>query len=84
MTKIQINHGTNPLFLCYSECVPSEYGALFTNQIFLLNLSCSGFGFVTYRTVEAAKKAIDDPNKMLGVSRIMHDSFPLLLVVFRE
>ncbi|KAK4432164.1 UBP1-associated protein 2C [Sesamum alatum] len=25
-----------------------------------------GFGFVTYRTVEAAKKAIDDPQKMLG------------------
>ncbi|URE39308.1 hypothetical protein MUK42_07657 [Musa troglodytarum] len=25
-----------------------------------------GFGFVTYRTVEAAKKAIDDPNKTLG------------------
>lgn len=29
---------------------------------------CSGFGFVTYRTVEAAKKAIDDPQKTLGVS----------------
>ncbi|KAM3738309.1 hypothetical protein ACB098_09G122600 [Castanea mollissima] len=26
-----------------------------------------GFGFVTYKTVEAAKKAIDDPNKILGV-----------------
>ncbi|KAJ8900108.1 hypothetical protein K2173_024224 [Erythroxylum novogranatense] len=25
-----------------------------------------GFGFVTYRTAEAAKKAIDDPQKMLG------------------
>ncbi|CAL9041485.1 UBP1-associated protein 2C [Musa acuminata AAA Group] len=25
-----------------------------------------GFGFVTFRTVEAAKKAIDDPNKTLG------------------
>ncbi|RRT48216.1 hypothetical protein BHM03_00026257 [Ensete ventricosum] len=25
-----------------------------------------GFGFVTYKTVEAAKKAIDDPNKTLG------------------
>lgn len=25
-----------------------------------------GFGFVTYKTVEAAKKAIDDPNKILG------------------
>ncbi|PIN20010.1 putative RNA-binding protein SEB4 (RRM superfamily) [Handroanthus impetiginosus] len=25
-----------------------------------------GFGFVTYKTVEAAKKAIDDPQKMLG------------------
>lgn len=29
---------------------------------------CSGFGFVTYKTVEAAKKALDDPQKMLGVS----------------
>lgn len=29
---------------------------------------CSGFGFVTYKTVEAAKKAIDDPIKILGVS----------------
>ncbi|KAF5737337.1 UBP1-associated protein 2C-like [Tripterygium wilfordii] len=27
-----------------------------------------GFGFVTYKTVEAAKKAIDDPQKTLGVS----------------
>ncbi|KAI5585744.1 hypothetical protein BDE02_06G165500 [Populus trichocarpa] len=25
-----------------------------------------GFGFVTYKTVEAAKKAIDDPHKLLG------------------
>ncbi|XP_008777247.1 UBP1-associated protein 2C-like [Phoenix dactylifera] len=25
-----------------------------------------GFGFVTYKTAEAAKKAIDDPNKTLG------------------
>ncbi|KAJ0989772.1 hypothetical protein J5N97_008128 [Dioscorea zingiberensis] len=25
-----------------------------------------GFGFVTYKTVEAAKKALDDPNKSLG------------------
>lgn len=25
-----------------------------------------GFGFVTYKTVEAAKKALDDPQKMLG------------------
>ncbi|KAL3534196.1 hypothetical protein ACH5RR_002657 [Cinchona calisaya] len=25
-----------------------------------------GFGFITYRTVEAAKSAIDDPQKMLG------------------
>ncbi|KAK6126874.1 hypothetical protein DH2020_039397 [Rehmannia glutinosa] len=25
-----------------------------------------GFGFVTFKTVEAAKKAIDDPQKMLG------------------
>lgn len=25
-----------------------------------------GFGFVTYKTVEAARKAIDDPNKSLG------------------
>ncbi|GFP79811.1 ubp1-associated protein 2c [Phtheirospermum japonicum] len=25
-----------------------------------------GFGFVTYKTVEGAKKAIDDPQKMLG------------------
>lgn len=28
----------------------------------------SGFGFVTYKTVDASKRAIDDPNKMLGVS----------------
>ncbi|KAK8302743.1 hypothetical protein V6Z12_D04G106900 [Gossypium hirsutum] len=26
-----------------------------------------GFGFVTYKTTEAAKKAIDDPQKILGV-----------------
>lgn len=44
----------------------------------LPNLTCSGFGFVTYKTVEAAKKAIDDPNKTLGVSRIMHAAFLLL------
>ncbi|KAK9057691.1 hypothetical protein SSX86_022527 [Deinandra increscens subsp. villosa] len=25
-----------------------------------------GFGFITYKTLEAAKKAIDDPQKMLG------------------
>ncbi|XP_011004820.1 PREDICTED: UBP1-associated protein 2A-like [Populus euphratica] len=25
-----------------------------------------GFGFITYKTVEAAKKAIDDPHKLLG------------------
>lgn len=31
---------------------------------------CSGFGFVTYKTVEAAKKAIDDPQKFLGVSKL--------------
>ncbi|KAF5473351.1 hypothetical protein F2P56_009968 [Juglans regia] len=30
-----------------------------------------GFGFVTYRTVDAAKKAIDDPNKMLGGRNII-------------
>ena len=30
---------------------------------------CSGFGFVTFKTVEGAKRAIDDPQKMLGVSR---------------
>lgn len=47
----------------------------------LPNLTCSGFGFVTYKTVEAAKKAIDDPNKTLGVSRIMHATFLLLQVV---
>ncbi|XP_010257437.1 PREDICTED: glycine-rich RNA-binding protein-like isoform X2 [Nelumbo nucifera] len=29
------------------------------------NKSC-GFGFVTYKTVEAARKAIEDPNKILG------------------
>jgi len=28
---------------------------------------CSGFGFVTYKTVEAAKKALDDPERTLGV-----------------
>lgn len=28
----------------------------------------SGFGFVTYKTLDSAKRAIDDPNKMLGVS----------------
>ena len=31
---------------------------------------CSGFGFVTYKTVEAAKKAIDDPQKFLGVIKL--------------
>ncbi|EOY09462.1 hypothetical protein QUC31_010500 [Theobroma cacao] len=31
-----------------------------------------GFGFVTYKTVEAAKKAIDDPQKILGVSGQCH------------
>ncbi|KAL5983334.1 hypothetical protein ACLOJK_017418 [Asimina triloba] len=25
-----------------------------------------GFGFITYKTLEAAKKALDDPNKILG------------------
>ncbi|XP_075638557.1 UBP1-associated protein 2C-like isoform X1 [Castanea sativa] len=30
-----------------------------------------GFGFVTYKTVEAAKKAIDDPNKILGGRNII-------------
>ncbi|KAG6770225.1 hypothetical protein POTOM_025900 [Populus tomentosa] len=30
-----------------------------------------GFGFVTYKTVEAAKKAIDDPHKLFG------DKFPV-------
>lgn len=34
----------------------------------LFLFTCSGFGFVTYKTVEAAKKAIDDPQKLLGVS----------------
>ncbi|KAK1282734.1 hypothetical protein QJS10_CPB22g01470 [Acorus calamus] len=29
-----------------------------------------GFGFVTYKTVEAAKKALEDPNKTLGVRNI--------------
>lgn len=29
----------------------------------------SGFGFVTYKTVEAAKKALDDPHKTFGVSQ---------------
>ncbi|KAA3464065.1 UBP1-associated protein 2C-like [Gossypium australe] len=27
-----------------------------------------GFGFVTYKTIEAAKKAIDDPQKILGLA----------------
>ncbi|KAM7500237.1 hypothetical protein LguiA_024651 [Lonicera macranthoides] len=26
-----------------------------------------GFGFITYKTLEAAKKAIEDPQKTLGV-----------------
>ncbi|KAH7554294.1 hypothetical protein JRO89_XS12G0157900 [Xanthoceras sorbifolium] len=30
-----------------------------------------GFGFVTYKTVEAAKKAIDDPQKILGARTII-------------
>lgn len=30
-----------------------------------------GFGFVTFKTVEAAKKAIDDPNKILGGRNII-------------
>ncbi|PWA55562.1 Nucleotide-binding, alpha-beta plait [Artemisia annua] len=29
-----------------------------------------GFGFITYKTVEAAKKAIDTPQKMFGVSKV--------------
>ncbi|KAI3782506.1 hypothetical protein L2E82_12555 [Cichorium intybus] len=29
-----------------------------------------GFGFITYKTVEAAKKAIDNPQKMLGARNI--------------
>ncbi|GAB4843790.1 hypothetical protein Ancab_013755 [Ancistrocladus abbreviatus] len=32
----------------------------------LLNSFGSGFGFITYRTVEAAKKALDDPERTLG------------------
>ncbi|XP_052175925.1 UBP1-associated protein 2A-like isoform X2 [Diospyros lotus] len=31
-----------------------------------------GFGFVTYKTVEAARKAIDDPQKTLGVKKLYH------------
>ncbi|KAJ0792000.1 putative RNA recognition motif domain, nucleotide-binding alpha-beta plait domain superfamily [Helianthus annuus] len=34
-----------------------------------------GFGFVTYKTVEAAKKAIDDPQKILGVSVCLYSSW---------
>ncbi|XP_043690594.1 UBP1-associated protein 2C-like isoform X2 [Telopea speciosissima] len=30
-----------------------------------------GFGFVTYKTVEAARKAIDDPNKILGATLVL-------------
>ncbi|KAE8098874.1 hypothetical protein FH972_016906 [Carpinus fangiana] len=30
-----------------------------------------GFGFVTYKTVDSAKRAIDDPNKMLGGRNII-------------
>lgn len=33
-----------------------------------LCLNCRGFGFVTYKTAEGAKKSIADPNKMLGVN----------------
>uniref|UniRef100_A0A7N2M2M1 RRM domain-containing protein n=1 Tax=Quercus lobata TaxID=97700 RepID=A0A7N2M2M1_QUELO len=40
-----------------------------------------GFGFVTYKTVEAAKKAIDDPNKILGVYD--HVNRPAF-VIYRE
>lgn len=36
--------------------------------IIIVFFMCSGFGFVTYKTVESAKKAIDDPQKTLGVS----------------
>ncbi|XP_071690275.1 UBP1-associated protein 2A-like isoform X2 [Rutidosis leptorrhynchoides] len=31
-----------------------------------------GFGFVTYKTVEAAKKAIDDPQKIFGACLILY------------
>ncbi|KAJ6300535.1 hypothetical protein OIU76_021345 [Salix suchowensis] len=36
-----------------------------------------GFGFVTYKTAEAAKKAIDDPQKLFGYKcRYQHPWFP--------
>lgn len=64
-----------------SRCVLYLFGCIFVVMFFCfvhvtncyhLPFICSGFGFVTYKTTEAAKKAIDDPQKILGVCEQCH------------
>lgn len=70
MTKIQTNLGNIiNIFLVDTQahfCIMSKYAYV----------TCSGFGFVTYKTVESAKKAIDDPQRILGVRRYAVLFFP--------
>lgn len=62
MKRKQINHGKKTPLLNLKNNSPTISGLMD------LVLLYSGFGFVTYKTVEAAKRAIDDPQKLLGVS----------------
>lgn len=48
-------------------CLATQY--LFYLVFTVIIFDCSGFGFVTYKSAEAAKKAIDDLEKTLGVSK---------------
>lgn len=59
LVKFPFNHKFFKCFRCHLYVGNKSSDFTFVN---------SGFGFVTYKTVEAAKKAIEDTQKLLGVS----------------
>ena len=72
MTKIQTSHGITCYLLCLCKLLKLQFYIYVSLFFFFLKKNsilsvCSGFGFVTYKTVEAAKKALDDPERTLGV-----------------
>lgn len=66
MTKIQINRGEKRK--SFENAYFGTNRSIFATTSYPFVFKRSGFGFVTYKTVEAAKKALDDPQKMLAVS----------------
>ena len=65
MTRKQTDHGMKPSYLYVATKIRES---VMSKMWWIWPYICSGFGFVTFKTVEGATRAIDDPQKMLGVS----------------